>query len=273
MRKIFISILFVFLVIGSILFYTHRYHGLFTPYNYWTAKSAIENGEIHVATFGELSINHKEESILASKYGFSYTSPSCVVTPAIMNGIKSYNAVIFEYLDKENGKGWKDLYDEELENLISSSKNDIEIESDCVFDLNTQSDEFMKRLIDYQDYSWNDESKTATIILNNSDTLKLSRGGCTHFYYTTYYSTQISDSMNLKNEELIFNYATKLANNTFPESDVALINNLIEQGLYNSDIGSSQHFYQFDQDNYCSMTLFINELDNILTFEFSYYLC
>jgi hypothetical protein len=54
-------------------------------------------------------------------------------------------------------------------------------QDDCIFDQTTQTDEFLKGISELENYIWNQETKTATIVFPNQDTLLLKRGGCDHF--------------------------------------------------------------------------------------------
>jgi hypothetical protein len=54
-------------------------------------------------------------------------------------------------------------------------------QEDCIFDQATQTDEFLKGIPELENYSWNQETKTATIVFPNQDTLLVQRGGCDHF--------------------------------------------------------------------------------------------
>lgn len=60
-------------------------------------------------------------------------------------------------------------------------ENSSEDESDCIFDQSTQTDAFLKRIPELENYKWNSEEKVATIILDSNDTLLISRGGCYQF--------------------------------------------------------------------------------------------
>lgn len=66
--------------------------------------------------------------------------------------------------------------------IIELNENeDNEIIEDCIFDQATQTDEFLKDIEELDGYVWNQETKTAEIVLNNHWNLILKRGGCDHF--------------------------------------------------------------------------------------------
>ena len=111
-RKISWTIIIV-LIIGSTLFIGHYYYGLFTPYNYFTAKQDIDNGEIKIMMYGELRLNEELEAEIAKKYGFKYGGIGCAVTQPLIHGIQEYNQVVDSYLDKANEKNWRDKFQKE----------------------------------------------------------------------------------------------------------------------------------------------------------------
>lgn len=57
----------------------------------------------------------------------------------------------------------------------------IEKSDNCIFDLTTQTDDFIDSIPEIKNYSWNSETHTAMSIKPNGDTLILVRGGCDHF--------------------------------------------------------------------------------------------
>ena len=70
-------------------------------------------------------------------------------------------------------------YELSLEN--EKAKNQSSVEHECIFDQSTQTDAFLKGLKELEDYTWNNESKSAEIVLNDHWSLTITRGGCDHF--------------------------------------------------------------------------------------------
>ena len=64
---------------------------------------------------------------------------------------------------------------------------------DCIFDQSTQTDEFLKDIKELEGYRWNQENKTAEIVLNDHWSLSIYRGGCDLFYITAtfFYDRQL----------------------------------------------------------------------------------
>ncbi|RIJ42554.1 hypothetical protein [Pontibacter oryzae] len=72
---------------------------------------------------------------------------------------------------------------ETMPNNVASSAGSSYEESmdDCIFDQETQTDEFLKNVSELNNYSWDNDKRTATVILETGDTLLIYRGGCNHF--------------------------------------------------------------------------------------------
>ncbi|MFD2245408.1 hypothetical protein [Pontibacter ruber] len=65
-------------------------------------------------------------------------------------------------------------------NTGKATPKDAEAE-DCIFDQATQTDEFLRVVAALKGYKWNQETRTASFLLPQGDTLLISRGGCEHF--------------------------------------------------------------------------------------------
>lgn len=113
MKRRAIGISITFLTIGGLLLLGYYYYGLFTPYNYFTAKRDISNGIIQIVVYGELRPNEKAEAEIAKKYGFAYDGTGCILTPSLISGIQKYNEVVYNHLDKINGKDWWENFQNE----------------------------------------------------------------------------------------------------------------------------------------------------------------
>lgn len=88
-----------------------------------------------------------------------------------------------KHVNSESKEGSIHMSSDSL-NLVNDSvnldKNEISDE-DCVFDQETQTDEFLKGIKELENYVWDSESKTAEIVLNDHWGLTIKRGGCNHF--------------------------------------------------------------------------------------------
>lgn len=74
---------------------------------------------------------------------------------------------------------------------VPLTANEHQTDNDCVFDTSTFkfTTEAIKNYNPSLRYIWNDETKEATIWINQKDTLNLHIGGCDHFSYAATYST------------------------------------------------------------------------------------
>jgi len=65
--------------------------------------------------------------------------------------------------------------------LAKSNNEDIEEEFPCVYDVETQTDDFLKGIDYFKGYVWNIESKSATIRMSENEELIIHKGGCDHY--------------------------------------------------------------------------------------------
>lgn len=147
-------------------------------------------------------------------------------------------------------------------------------EDDCVFDFVSQTDEFMKDLSQFGNYEWDNQSKVATALLKNGDTLKITRGGCDHYSSYIELLGKTSDSLSLDNTEKCIAKAKQLSKVIFEEYHYQLIDSLLAHKEYELQSNEQQYYIQFNQDLYCDMTLVIEE-DQSGNFSIliGYYLC
>ena len=61
------------------------------------------------------------------------------------------------------------------------SENQNRQNQDCIFDQSIQTDVFLKGIKELEGYTWDDDSKSAEIVLNDHWSLTITRGGCDHF--------------------------------------------------------------------------------------------
>ena len=52
---------------------------------------------------------------------------------------------------------------------------------ECIFEQSAQNDDFIKNIPEIEFYEWDKKTHTATVSLENGNTLDLFRGGCDHF--------------------------------------------------------------------------------------------
>lgn len=52
------------------------------------------------------------------------------------------------------------------------------VDSNCIFDLATQTDEFIQEVPAFANYVWDPDNKLAVVVLENGEQLSITRGGC-----------------------------------------------------------------------------------------------
>jgi hypothetical protein len=162
-----------------------------------------------------------------------------------------------------------ELTDEETESELEPEFN----EDDCVFDLNTQTDDFLKEIPEFSNYVWDNEQKKGTIKLDNGNTLIVTRGGCAHFSF--YGNLTLNNSeLNLNDESKIFKKALWIAEKLFHKSDFEFIQESLKKGNFEIGQSENQKYYDFQIDRYCDMTLVVEKLNNNqISIEIGYYMC
>ena len=66
---------------------------------------------------------------------------------------------------------------EEKKELEEQQNSDFD---ECVFDMKTQTSDFLNEIKEFENYLWIDSLKMAMIPLGNGDTIEVNRGGCDH---------------------------------------------------------------------------------------------
>jgi|GEM_PF-3024057 len=130
---------------------------------------------------------------------------------------------------------------------------------DCIFDQQTQTDEFLKNIAEFDGYYWDKDSKTAEIPLDRGDYLLITRGGCYHFGVSAEFrlrndTTDYSDWQNVYDKVL---WIAKILDSEFKfnmikndlDSNLITINKM-EQGdtLYFSNEYLKDNNYSIDRE-------------------------
>ncbi|GAB5558118.1 MAG: hypothetical protein SchgKO_23310 [Schleiferiaceae bacterium] len=71
---------------------------------------------------------------------------------------------------------------------------------ECIFDMETQTDEFIQGVEALKNYRWDDQEKVAYVTLPDSAELIIHRGGCDHFDYSLHLKDP-QDTVSFKNTE------------------------------------------------------------------------
>jgi hypothetical protein len=121
-RKITYGLL-TFLLFGGLYFGLRFAFGIFTPFNYLTARHDIESGRIQIVEIGEMPLNFKEKQKLANSYGFKFYLFGCDLKTDIINGTEFYNKKMIEHLKTKFGnKRWTE-FQIKLNNIDNEKPN------------------------------------------------------------------------------------------------------------------------------------------------------
>jgi len=162
---------------------------------------------------------------------------------------------------------------------ITTNKNNnkkiiqTEQENDCIFDESTQTDDFLKNIPEFSNYIWNDELKTATIKLENGDTLIVKKGGCYHY---SFYGKLIlkNSNINFNLNDTIKKKALWIAKKLFEKSDFEFFEKSINEKNYEIIKNDNQIYITFNQEMWCDATLVIEKKKNgKISIEIGYYIC
>lgn len=93
----------------------YYFFGLFTPYNYFTARYDLVNGKVRLLTYGLQLTDDNQAAEVAREFGFEQQAVAgCEVTEVLMNGVAQYNAVVEDYLAGKHGQDWREKFDHQL---------------------------------------------------------------------------------------------------------------------------------------------------------------
>jgi hypothetical protein len=118
MRTKRLKYILILVSIVIMLFSSWYYYGIFTPYNYFTAKRDILNSDPRLLVYGFPPQNDQQQHKTARSYGFTYYSiAGCVVNAPLVNGADAYNNVTNDYLEGKLGSGWKKKFRKDVDSL------------------------------------------------------------------------------------------------------------------------------------------------------------
>lgn len=143
---------------------------------------------------------------------------------------------------------------------------------DCIFDQTTQTDSFLEDIPELEDYVWIDSLKQAVILLENGETLKVTKGGCIHFNTYIELVTDLDKTPITDTEywiDRVHKY-TVLLDNVF---DNELADSLITSESYDVNETPSQLYFSFHQDIFCHMSLIIENKHGQTSVQIGYYVC
>ena len=155
--------------------------------------------------------------------------------------------------------------------IISEKTKD---NQDCIFDQETQTDEFLKGIEELKNYSWNPKTKIATIKISDEETLEIFRGGCDHFSFEAKFIVKKTITFP-KDKSLIFSKLLWISKLIYNKSNYEIIKDCISKNKYsiNDTNPSLIHINLLNSEVYNSFTIFYNaESTSNNTFSIEYFL-
>ena len=114
----------IILLVGLFYFGLRLLFGIFTPYNFWTAKQDIANSKVQIIAVG-LPYYPQVEQRFAKIYGFNFKYVGCNATTELLNGTKYYNKQVEGYLTKKYGENfWRTFKLQVDSNIVNQIKID-----------------------------------------------------------------------------------------------------------------------------------------------------
>ena len=127
-------------------------------------------------------------------------------------------------------------------------------DEECIFDRATQTDEFVRSVPELSNYTWNNETKEATITLPNNETLVAQRGGCVHFGIS---GTLITDNeTDFDDLNYWLNRSLWIAERLFSANDFQTVKASIEDKTYSMPMPDGSTLYiLFPHDYYSEFAI------------------
>jgi hypothetical protein len=115
-------------LLGGLCYGLNSTFGLFTLFNFWTARQDIKNGKIQIVEIGEMPLNFGQKQRLANSYGFDFYLIGCEVTSDIIHGTKYFNNVMVDHLKNKYGAGWWTKFQTQLDSIDKAKSTEFIIE-------------------------------------------------------------------------------------------------------------------------------------------------
>lgn len=132
------------------------------------------------------------------------------------------------------------------------------LNANCKFDINSQTDAFLKNKTDFSNYTWDEDKKTAQVQLNENTQLLIERGGCNQF---NFYLTLKFEKSNLTvdNKKEIFQEILPFAQQLFEIEDYNLLNLAIMTGDYEIHQYKNEFLMDFYNEKHCNANLYFHK--------------
>ena len=154
---------------------------------------------------------------------------------------------------------------------ISITSEETSDEVECIFDQSTQTDEFLKDIKELADYSWDQETRTAEIVLNDHWGLTIKRGGCDHFSFEAEFIHDRAINFE-ENKEFVFD-KIKWLSNLLDDLDGEVLTECIQENKLTIEVeDNKRHIHFMDVRVYELYYMLFYTLDDSSHFSISYYI-
>lgn len=146
------------------------------------------------------------------------------------------------------------LNDQENPDADTSDQGD---SADCIFDKSTQTDEFVRGVPEFAGYSWDDASKTATILLPAGDTLYATRGGCDHFAFSGKWVKMEEHAID--DVAYWLEQGKWISKNLFPRDDYSTYLKMVQSEAYEAIVKDNSLYVLFSDSSYNEWSLTVEK--------------
>lgn len=159
---------------------------------------------------------------------------------------------------KTTFKSFEDLFRKELDSIQQVVQTpDEAVYYDCKYPIEKQTDNFLSGIGEYSSYTWDDDTKTAKITLNDDQSLIVKRGGCDQFdfYITLNLKNKLID---LNNKDIAIKQLLIHAEKLFEPEDYSILLTALQQGNYKLDKYDNELRMVFNIETYCFAEIYIS---------------
>jgi hypothetical protein len=143
-------------------------------------------------------------------------------------------------------------------------------QEECIFDQSTQNAEFIQDIPEFKNYSWNDNTKEATIILSDGDTLIAHRGGCDHFGISG--TLKLSgNNTDITDLDYWFKKCSWIAKRIFSSYDYQDMMTSIRDRTYSDQSNEELTFVVFQHESYSEFAMMIKRVEHSTIVSIGYY--
>lgn len=137
--------------------------------------------------------------------------------------------------------------DDDSSSLSTPHSHDDEVDG-CVFNKDTVSDAFIKKVPEFENYTWNDITKEARIVLPNKDSLYIHIGGCEN-YGVSATLTRIGNKKQFSDHTYWLSEAYWMAER-IKGFELALLKKMDKQKKYTVEMDDEGLFIDFHEHDY-----------------------